>query len=69
MSTSSAHIGQVSPERACELLHSSPHGLDPQEVAERFAHLGANSFEVVDRWKLARALGRRLAGIAARLAR
>ena len=40
MSTSSAHIGQVSPERACELLHSSPHGLDSQEVAERFAHLG-----------------------------
>ena len=58
MSMPSAHIGQVSPERACELLHSSPHGLDPQEVAERFAHLGANSFEVVDRWKLARALGR-----------
>lgn len=58
MSMPSAHIGQVSPERACELLHSSPDGLDPQEVAERFAHLGANSFEVVDRWKLARALGR-----------
>ena len=58
MSTPGAHIGQVSPERACTLLHSSPGGLDPREVAERLAHLGANSFEVVDRWKLARALGR-----------
>ena len=40
------------------LLHSRPTGLTAAEVAERLLHVGRNSFEVVDRWKLLRGLGR-----------
>ena len=53
-----AHIGQIPPEEAYASLHTRPEGLGPAEVAERLTHVGPNRFEVVDRWKLPRALGR-----------
>jgi len=53
-----AHIGQIPLDQVYGYLHSSPEGLRPEEVAERLAHVGPNRYEVVDRWKLARALAR-----------
>jgi len=58
MSQQPAHIGQIPPEQVYASLQSGPEGLTPAEVAERLLHIGPNSFEVVDRWKLARTLGR-----------
>ncbi len=53
-----AHIGQIATEQVFATLHSGPKGLSPAEVAERLAHVGPNRFDVVDRWKLLRTLGR-----------
>jgi sodium/potassium-transporting ATPase subunit alpha len=53
-----AHIGQIPLDQVYGYLHSSPEGLRPEEVAERLAHVGPNRYEVVDRWKLVRALAR-----------
>ena len=53
-----AHIGQIPPEQVYASLHTGPQGLTPSEVTERLIHVGPNLFEVVDRWKLARTLGR-----------
>ncbi len=53
-----AHIGQIAPEQVYASLHTRPEGLTPAEVAERLADIGPNRFEVVDRWKLLRTLGR-----------
>jgi len=58
MSTRPAHIGQIPPEQVYGYLHTGPEGLSPAEVAERLAHVGPNRYEVVDRWKLLRALAR-----------
>lgn len=58
MNPRSAHIGQIPPEEVYASLHSSPQGLTSSEVTERLIHVGPNLFEVVDRWKLARTLGR-----------
>ncbi|MGB5231556.1 MAG: HAD-IC family P-type ATPase [Desulfoprunum sp.] len=52
------HIGTIGPDRVYASLHTRPEGLTPAEVAERQAHIGQNSFEVIDRWKLLRLLGR-----------
>jgi sodium/potassium-transporting ATPase subunit alpha len=52
------HIGQIPPEQVFSYLHTNPEGLGPAEVTERLAHVGPNRFEVVDRWKLPRALAR-----------
>ena len=52
------HIGQIPPEQVFSYLHTKPEGLGPAEVTERLAHVGPNLFEVVDRWKLLRALAR-----------
>jgi len=53
-----AHIGQIPPEQVYASLHTGPEGLTPSEVTERLIHVGPNLFEVADRWKLARTLGR-----------
>ena len=53
-----AHIGQIPPDQVYGSLHTGPEGLTPSEVTERLIHVGPNLFEVVDRWKLARTLGR-----------
>ena len=53
-----AHIGQSPPEEVYASLHTAPEGLGPAEVAERLLHVGPNRFEIVDRWKLPRALAR-----------
>jgi len=52
------HIGQIPPEQVYASLHTDPEGLTASEVTERLSHVGPNLFEVVDRWKLARTLGR-----------
>jgi len=53
-----AHIGQIPPDNVYGSLHTGPEGLTPSEVTERFIHVGPNLFEVADRWKLVRTLGR-----------
>ena len=53
-----AHIGQIPPEQVYAYLHTSPEGLGSAEVTERLAHIGPNRFEIIDRWKLLRSLGR-----------
>jgi sodium/potassium-transporting ATPase subunit alpha len=58
MNPQPAHIGQIPPDQVYAALHSCPEGLTPAEVKERLAHVGPNVFEVVDRWKLMRTLGR-----------
>ncbi|ADW18263.1 ATPase, P-type (transporting), HAD superfamily, subfamily IC [Desulfobulbus propionicus DSM 2032] len=52
------HIGRIPPEQVYAILHSGAEGLASAEVRERLAHVGPNRFEVIDRWKLARTLGR-----------
>lgn len=52
------HIGHIPPEQVYATLHSRPEGLNPDESAERLAHVGPNSFEVVEKGKLLRLLGR-----------
>ena len=52
------HIGEIPPEEVYACLHSRPEGLSASEVAERLTHVGPNSFEVVDHWRLLRSLGR-----------
>lgn len=58
MNSRPAHIGQIPPEQVYASLHTGPEGLTPSEVTERLIHVGPNLFEVADRWKLARTLGR-----------
>ena len=53
-----SHIGRIPPQRVYDFLHTSPEGLSTAEQAERLAHVGPNSFEVVDRWKMLRLLAR-----------
>ena len=53
-----AHIGQIPPEQVYAALHTGAEGLTSSEVTERLIHVGPNLFEVADRWKLARTLGR-----------
>ena len=48
----------IAPDRVYASLHTRPEGLTSTEVAERQDHIGKNSFEVIDRWKLLRLLGR-----------
>jgi sodium/potassium-transporting ATPase subunit alpha len=67
MNERNAHIGQIAPERVWDLLHSRPEGLSATEVTERLAHVGPNRFEVVDRWKVARTLGRQFTNFLALL--
>ena len=58
MTSSPQHIGTIAPDRVYASLHTRPEGLNLPEVEERLAHIGQNSFEVIDRWKLLRLLGR-----------
>ncbi len=58
MNPPSAHIGQIPLQQVYAALHTRPEGLSSAEVAERLAYVGPNRFEVVDRWKLLRTLGR-----------
>jgi len=58
MNNSPAHIGQIPPEQVYAYLHTRAEGLSPAEVTERLDHVGPNRFEIVDRWKLLRSLGR-----------
>lgn len=58
MSPRPAHIGQIPQEQVYASLRTDPQGLTSAEVTERLLHIGPNLFEVVDRWKLARTLGR-----------
>ena len=58
MTPQPAHIGQIPPDQVYASLHTGPEGLTPSEVTERLIHVGPNLFEVVDRWKLVRTLGR-----------
>ncbi len=54
------HIGRIEPDRVYEMLHSSPEGLSASQVRERLLHVGPNLFELPDRFKMLRALGRQL---------
>jgi len=58
MNGHSSHIGRIPPDRVYDFMHTSPEGLSAAEHAERLAHVGPNSFEVVDRWKMLRLLAR-----------
>ena len=58
MNKSPAHIGQIPPALVYAYLHTRAEGLSTTEVTERLAHVGPNRFEIVDRWKLLRSLGR-----------
>ncbi len=58
MNNRPAHIGQIPLDQVYGYLHTGPEGLSLDEVAERLAHVGPNRYEVVDHWKLPRALAR-----------
>ncbi|MDH5524260.1 MAG: cation-transporting P-type ATPase [Desulfobulbaceae bacterium] len=56
MNGAARQIQHLAKERVYSLLHSRPTGLCAEEVVERLAHVGKNSFEVPDPWKTVRSL-------------
>lgn len=58
MSEGSRQIQGLEVARVYDLLHSRISGLRPAEVAERRLHVGPNSFEIRDPWKLARSFAK-----------
>lgn len=51
-------ISCLPPENVYAYLQSREAGLTQEEVRERQAHLGKNTLEIRDKWKLARSLGK-----------
>jgi len=51
-----SQIHQLPPAKVYPHLHSRSEGLFPEEVEERLLHIGRNTYEVRERWKLFRSL-------------
>jgi len=51
-------LSQLAPEKVYRYLNSSPDGLTGDEVVERLAHIGPNTFEVKDPWKTFRSFAK-----------
>ncbi len=58
MNKATLQIQQLSPQRVYQVLGSRSQGLNSAEVEERLLHVGPNSFEVADPWKLVRSFCR-----------
>lgn len=56
MNGSPTHLSHLPPESVYSYLHSRQEGLFKEEVSERQAHIGKNTLEIKDRWKLLRSL-------------